>query len=153
MRQINRASLPLALTVLDMANILVVEDDEPTGRLVSRILQRAGHAVDLATDGRAALDLLAASTFDLIVTDIFMPVADGMELVLSLTRQPDRPRIIAMSGGSLPARSWSPLGAAKAFGADAVLNKPFLDTELLAAVNDQIGAAAAAQPQPSPVAP
>lgn len=97
MRQINRASLPLALTVLDMANILVVEDDEPTGRLVSRILQRAGHAVDLATDGRAALDLLAESTFDLIVTDIFMPVADGMELVLSLTRQPDRPRIIAMS--------------------------------------------------------
>lgn len=58
---------------------ILLADDEPSIRLTaSDALEEAGHHVTVASDGKEALDLVAAETFDLVVTDIRMPRADGL---------------------------------------------------------------------------
>jgi EAL domain-containing protein (putative c-di-GMP-specific phosphodiesterase class I)/CheY-like chemotaxis protein len=68
--------------------ILVVDDEEPLARAISRMLTVAGHEVTTATDGRQAAELLSAETFDAIVSDIDMPRLNGIQL-LQIVRQRD----------------------------------------------------------------
>ena len=66
-----------------MKHILVVDDDPHLRDVLVYTLQREGHAVTAAVDGRAALDALlrpAARPFDLVVLDILMPEVDGLEV-------------------------------------------------------------------------
>jgi CheY-like chemotaxis protein len=99
-----------------MARILVV-DDEPDERfLVGRILRRAGHEVTVAGDGAAALLVVNEWSPDLIVTDMMMPVMDGVELIRRLRADPATAAIpvVAATGDAHLARA-----------ADAVLAKPY----------------------------
>jgi DNA-binding NtrC family response regulator len=64
-----------------MARILIVDDEERMRHLLSIMLSRRGYQVDQAGDGRAALEMIAAAPFDMIITDIKMPRMDGMELL------------------------------------------------------------------------
>ena len=83
-----------------MARILVAEDEEPVRALVRRALAQDGHHVATAADGAEALDALKrdGGRFDLIVTDIKMPVMDGIALALAAARDfPDLP-IVLMTG-------------------------------------------------------
>ena len=99
-----------------MSRILVV-DDEPDQRfLLRRILQRAGHEVSEATDGAAALRAVQESPPDLVVTDVMMPVMNGVELIRCLRGDPATAHIpiLAASGDTHVA------GAA-----DAILAKPY----------------------------
>ena len=66
--------------------LLVVDDEEMNRDLLSRRLERRGYAVEVATDGQQALDMVAERSFDLILLDIMMPGMDGME-VLGVLRQ------------------------------------------------------------------
>ncbi|HET9820157.1 MAG TPA: response regulator, partial [Rhodanobacteraceae bacterium] len=66
------------------AHVLVVDDNEMNRDLLARRLQREGHRVDLAVDGRDALDKLAADPFDLVLLDIMMPGMDGHEVLQRL---------------------------------------------------------------------
>ncbi|MBI4958325.1 MAG: MASE1 domain-containing protein [Desulfovibrio sp.] len=59
--------------------ILLAEDDLVTQRTVKRLLEKSGHAVAVATDGREALGLLAGGPFDLVLMDVQMPIMDGVE--------------------------------------------------------------------------
>jgi CheY-like chemotaxis protein len=106
-----------------MAKILVV-DDEPDQRfLLRRILERAGHEVTDVSDGAAALKAIAERRPDLVVTDIMMPVMNGVELIRHLRSEPamaDIP-ILAASGDTRLA------GAA-----DAILPKPYAWQRLIA---------------------
>jgi CheY-like chemotaxis protein len=79
-----------------MARILIAEDDDAVGMQVARALGEDGHEITLACDGRAALDRLAqaAGKFDLLLTDIKMPVMDGIALALAAAR--DYPDIMIM---------------------------------------------------------
>ena len=71
-----------------MARILVV-DDEPDERfLVGRTLNRAGHEVTVAGDGAAGLKAVQEWSPDLVVTDVMMPVMDGVEFIRRLRRDP-----------------------------------------------------------------
>ena len=83
-----------------MSTILVV-DDEPDQRfLLRRIFERAGHEVSDASNGAAALQAVRASAPDLVVTDVMMPVMDGVELIRCLRGDPataDIP-VLAASG-------------------------------------------------------
>ena len=65
-----------------MARILVVEDDDSVRLFTQRALSADGHAVDVATDGDEGLERVsnAASPYDLILSDIRMPVMDGIEM-------------------------------------------------------------------------
>jgi CheY-like chemotaxis protein len=108
-----------------VSRILVV-DDEPDQRfLLRRILQRAGHEVGEANDGAAALRAVRESPPDLVVTDVMMPVMNGVELIRRLRDDPATAHIpiLAASGdGHL------------AGAADAVLSKPYEWSHLLALV-------------------
>lgn len=121
-----------------MARILLV-DDEPMLRETLKIaLQAAGHAVSVAHNGAAALTLLTAESFDVIVTDILMPETDGLEMIMRVRKESGNVRIIAMSGGGRT-RNMDMLDFAKSFGADAVLAKPFLPKQLISSVADILG--------------
>ena len=71
-----------------MARILIAEDEDALRALCTRALASEGHEVKSACDGSEALDLLAGeqSSFDLLLTDIRMPIMDGIALALSPRR-------------------------------------------------------------------
>jgi CheY-like chemotaxis protein len=110
-----------------MARILVV-DDEPDERfLAGRALRKHGHGVTVAENGAAGLQVARAQVPDLVVTDIMMPVMDGVEFIRRLRGDPATAGIpiLAASGDTRLA------GAA-----DAVLPKPYDDSQLIMLVND-----------------
>jgi CheY-like chemotaxis protein len=102
----------------------LVVDDEPDQRfLLRRIFERAGHEISDAVHGAAALAAVRDSAPDLVVTDVMMPVMDGVELIRRLRDDPATAHIpiLAASGDTRLA------GAA-----DAVVPKPFESKDLLA---------------------
>ena len=64
-----------------MAKILVAEDDRHISRVIQMWLQRSGHEVIAATDGKKALELIRSTHPDLLLTDVNMPLMDGMDLL------------------------------------------------------------------------
>ena len=83
-----------------MARLLVAEDDEAVRAFLEKAFELDGHEVLTASDGAMALEVLAdeAGAFDLLLTDIQMPVMDGIALALSAVRDyPDLP-ILLMTG-------------------------------------------------------
>ena len=83
-----------------MAKILLVDDEEPVRGFLKRGLELDGHQVSTAIDGSDALERLTeeAGAFDLILTDIRMPIMDGIALALAVKRDfPDLP-ILLMTG-------------------------------------------------------
>lgn len=123
---------------MESRRVLVVEDTPAVLMSVRAILGAGGFDVVEATNGRAALDLLEEQTFDLVVSDVWMPEMDGIALLKTLReRQIDVP-VVIISGGSpqAPLEMTAPL--ADTFGAHAVLYKPFESAELLEAVNDAL---------------
>jgi two-component system cell cycle response regulator CpdR len=79
-----------------MARILVAEDEEALRALTARALRDSGHEVVTAVDGAEALDIVTREEgrFDLLLTDIKMPLMDGIALALATAR--DYPRIIIL---------------------------------------------------------
>jgi CheY-like chemotaxis protein len=79
-----------------MARILVAEDEDPLRALVARAIADLGHTVVTAFDGADALDILTREhgSFDLLLTDIRMPLMDGIALALATAR--DHPNIVIL---------------------------------------------------------
>jgi two-component system chemotaxis sensor kinase CheA len=71
--------------------VLVVEDSVTSREMISNILEGAGYDVSGAADGSEAWKKLAAEEFDLVVTDLDMPVMDGLELTRRIRTGPSRP--------------------------------------------------------------
>lgn len=81
--------------------VLVVEDHTPTRLAMAKLIRQAGADVVSARDGEEALGYLLTQRFDVLLTDLRMPVMDGFELMQHCMKLPDthRPgRIIAISG-------------------------------------------------------
>jgi len=81
--------------------ILVIEDHTPTRLAMSQLIRQAGAEVVTARDGEEGLNYLLTQRFDILLTDLRMPVMDGFELLQHCAKLPDshRPqRIIAISG-------------------------------------------------------
>lgn len=102
-----------------MARILVVDDDEADRSILSAMLSREGHIVDLATDGEQAVELCRRVPFDVVMTDLQMPGVHGLELITRLRDLEPRPSIVAVSGTGEPQ-----LDVAQMVGADEALAKP-----------------------------
>jgi len=83
-----------------MARILIAEDEEGLRTLVARALALDGHEVITASDGAEALDVLtrAKGAFELLLTDIRMPIMDGIALALAAARDHPRLSIVLMTG-------------------------------------------------------
>jgi CheY-like chemotaxis protein len=121
-----------------MARILIIDDDETIRTLFKRFLSGKGYSVTCAANGREGLRLLAAELPDLVITDIMMPEADGLEVVMAVREKHAQVPVIAISGG-MHAVPMDFLPMAKKFGANKVLYKPVELEELLDAVEMQLG--------------
>jgi len=117
-----------------VARVLVIDDEPDVRAVMRRFLGAAGHDVREASDGAAALGALAAQPADVVITDLYMPGMDGIELARELRKLPTRPAVIAVSGGGF-GRQADVLDVAATLGAAATLPKPFTREQLLGAVD------------------
>jgi DNA-binding response OmpR family regulator len=111
--------------------VLVIEDNAALRDGVRLALEAAGHAVVTASHGHEGLGYLNGHRVDLVVTDLFMPEMDGIEVIATLRRQFPGVKIVAMSGR--PGVDY--LKVARELGAARILRKPFAMDELLSAVD------------------
>ena len=114
-----------------MPRILVIDDDADMRSLLAQTLQSAGHEVVLAADGKEGVEQYRTQPADLVITDMYMPIQQGLDTIVQLRKEAPTVRIIAMCGKST---AMPMLSAAQRLGAVAVLQKPFLPDQLLAEV-------------------
>lgn len=107
--------------------ILIAEDEPIMRKTLEMRLKKDGHEVIVAADGREALQQLALSDPDLVITDIMMPYASGLEIVGAVKQEGKRriPVIIlsAMGQENVVVEAFS-------LGADDFMTKPFSPNEL-----------------------
>jgi DNA-binding response OmpR family regulator len=130
--------------------VLVVEDEAGLAEALSTALQRAGHAVDVAYRGGEALERLGVNRYDVMVLDLRLPDADGLDVCRATRAEPlasgtcDGLRVLILtSRGGLDDRI-----TGLDSGADDYLVKPFVMDELLARVRALLRRA---QPAATPV--
>ena len=109
--------------------ILIVDDEKQITRVLRTSLQSHGYEVVVAEDGLEALRLFEQNPPDLVVTDLYMPNMDGVELTRAIRERGDTP-IIVLSVREQDAHKVLALDS----GADDYMTKPFSTPELLARV-------------------
>ena len=121
-----------------MARILIADDEESMRMLVARAIGMDGHATVTAQDGAEALEILAREdgAFDLLLSDIQMPVMDGIALALTAARDFPDVTILLMTGFADQRERASNLNAI----AHDVITKPFSVADIRAAVTDALKA-------------
>ena len=118
-----------------MAKILVIDDNQSMCDMLKLALENEGHRVVTTDNGEEAVAHYCEDPADLIITDIFMPIKDGIEIILELQGRFSDLRIIVISGGgSTGVGTEDVFVAAREFGAEYVFNKPFKVEKLLEAV-------------------
>ena len=124
-----------------MARILIAEDEEALRALCARGLATDGHEVLSACDGSEALEVLTREQgrFDLLLTDVRMPIMDGIALALSVARDFPALTILMMTGYADQRERAHNLEAL----IHDVIAKPFTLATLRAAVNGALGVAQA----------
>jgi two-component system cell cycle response regulator CpdR len=120
-----------------MAHILIADDEEPLRGFIARALQLDGHSVDAAADGAEALDMLLVdgTSYDLLLTDIRMPMMDGIALALAAAKERPELPILLMTGYADQRERARDLDAL----IRDVLTKPFSLAELRVTVNRTLG--------------
>jgi two-component system copper resistance phosphate regulon response regulator CusR len=108
--------------------ILLVEDDHDAAAVLAKGLREHAYAVDVAADGRQALEQAALSDYDLIVLDVLLPGLDGLEVCRRMRRDGMTAPILMLTARDEPAQRVEGLDV----GADDYLPKPYHFPELLA---------------------
>lgn len=124
-----------------MAKILLVDDEEPVRAFLKRGLELDGHQVSVAIDGSDAIDRLAErdGDFELMLTDIRMPIMDGVALALAAKRDYPTLTILLMTGYAEQRERAKNLEAI----VEDVLTKPFSLAEVRASVGRALASRAA----------
>lgn len=116
-----------------MARILVIDDQDSIRRVVRRALEQDGHEVFEASDGAVGMEILETQTFDLVITDIFMPGQDGIVTLRQIRKRFPALKVVVISGGDatdlLDLRQ-----DAELLGAVSSVQKPFNAREIIGAV-------------------
>jgi two-component system cell cycle response regulator CpdR len=124
-----------------MARVLIADDEESMRQLVARAIAMDGHETTTAQDGAEALELLVKHNgrFDLLLTDIKMPIMDGIALALAAARDFPKLTILLMTGFADQRE--------RASGLDAivhdVITKPFAVADIRTAVADALASRSA----------
>ncbi|WP_458759810.1 response regulator [Afipia sp. TerB] len=120
-----------------MARILIADDEDAMRALVARAIAMDGHEIVTAQDGAEALDIITreGGAFDLLLTDIKMPMMDGIALALAVARDFPALTILLMTGFADQRE--------RASGLDAIVHdvvtKPFAVADIRTAVADALG--------------
>ena len=123
-----------------MKRILVVDDEEQIRLMLSQMLSHAGYEVHTAENGDDGMAMVGRHDFDLIITDMIMPVKDGLKFIMELVRDYPDLKILAISGGgAIMAERY--LTMAGYLGDIATLEKPFKRDAMLTLVEQQLGLA------------
>ena len=117
-----------------MVRVLVLDDDPLIQATLPLLLREHGHEVSTAVNGKLGLRLLQTEPIDLILTDILMPEADGIEVVCAVVKDHPNIALVAMSGGSARQLGAEAVKLTRLLGAHAVLVKPFGEAELVEAI-------------------
>jgi CheY-like chemotaxis protein len=107
--------------------VLVADDDEEIRNLLSSVFRLQGLAVDLASDGREALDLIAETNYEVIVLDLLMPVVDGFAVIDHLRTASRHPMPVVLVITGAEQRIVEALDARVIHG---IIRKPFDAKEL-----------------------
>jgi DNA-binding response OmpR family regulator len=110
--------------------ILVIEDDKDLVQFVRKGLQEERHAVDVAEDGEAGLELAGSGGYDLMIVDVMLPKLDGLTLCRRVRGRGDRTPILLLTARDTVEDKVAGLDT----GADDYLTKPFAFAELVARV-------------------
>jgi two-component system, cell cycle response regulator CpdR len=121
-----------------MPRVLIADDEDSMRALVARAIAMDGHDTVTAQDGAEALEILTheEGAFDLLLTDIQMPVMDGIALALSVARDFPKLTILLMTGFADQRERASNLSAI----AHDVITKPFSVADIRTAVADALSA-------------
>lgn len=111
--------------------LLIIEDDKKTASFIEKGFNRAGFAVDHASDGEKALSLLLSETYDAAVLDIMLPKLDGISVLMEIRKLGVATPVIMLSAKHSANDRIKGLNC----GGDDYLVKPFLFSELLARVH------------------
>jgi DNA-binding NtrC family response regulator len=123
-----------------MPKILVIDDDELFRQYLSTFLERAGYEVRGLANGSLVAAAMESERFDAIVSDLYMPGVDGLEIVSYVKRKQPGLLVIGITGASFGS-SDSCSRAMSALGADAVLSKPLDGESLIEILRKSIGRA------------
>lgn len=117
-----------------MAKILVIDDEPSILLMIKKMLEKAGHEVDMALNGKEGMQIFEKNKADLLITDIIMPEKEGLETIVEMRKKYPDLKIIAISGGGrISADGYLP--GAKLLGANMVFQKPLIQKEFLEAVS------------------
>jgi DNA-binding response OmpR family regulator len=117
-----------------MAKILVIDDEPSILLMIKKMLEKAGHDVDMALNGKEGMQIFENNKADLLITDIIMPEKEGLETIVEMRKKYPDLKIIAISGGGrISADGYLP--GAKLLGANMVFQKPLIQKEFLEAVS------------------
>ncbi len=115
--------------VATITRVLVVEDDRNVSEVLERYLRLEGYQVEVVGDGLRAIELARSNPFDLVVLDIMLPGADGLEVCRALRKNAPTPVIMLTALGEESDRI-----VGLDIGADDYMTKPFSPRELTARV-------------------
>jgi CheY-like chemotaxis protein len=130
---------PVPVTQARRTSVLIVDDDGDFLDMLRRMLETAGYEVRCAVNAEAAIAAYLEQAPDLILTDVYMPEADGFELINWLRSRKATP-VIAMSGAYTA--PYNHLAVAEQLGAVAVIGKPFRRAALIEVIETALARAA-----------
>ena len=120
-----------------MAYILVIEDDPAILLAFKLLLELEGHSVVTARNGQVGIDVFRNDQADLVLTDMIMPVKDGLKTIMELEKEFPDIKIIAISGGGV-IEAGRYLDLAEHIGVKQTLTKPVTKEQLINAVNEAL---------------
>jgi len=114
-----------------LKRILIVDDEESIRTMLTHMLEEEGYTVQVAENGEEGLDCVKRFAFDLVITDMIMPVKDGLKFIMELVRDYPDLKILAISGGgAIKAERYLTMAGFLGYNI-ATLEKPFKRDELL----------------------
>lgn len=116
-----------------MNRILVIDDDEIIQNVLEKVLTKEGHHVEIAKNGKEGLQKLDLMPYEIVITDLMMPYANGFEIISKLKQHPNTEKSSIIVISSITQED-SVMDSFK-LGVDEYIRKPMMVGELLLRVN------------------
>ena len=128
-RAAHMTELPTPMTELKDATVLIADDETELLEILREWFEREGSRVLTAANGELALQVLASNRVDIVLSDVRMPVMNGIELAMRISKAQDHPKIVFLTGfADVDARDCLGLGV------ETILPKPVKRQDILGVV-------------------